>query len=97
VKTEWKKFDIEMNLYVNSKILNIDEVFLTTDILPGFDDYWPKHNTAYGVIDGSFGYKFNSRFSLSFAVKNLTNTEYMGRPGDIQPQRNFNLRFSGKL
>jgi len=97
VKTEWKKFDIDLNFYVSSKILNIDDVFLTTSILPGFDEYWPKHNTAYGVIDGSFGYKLNNKYSLSFAVRNLTNTEYMGRPGDIQPQRNFNLRFSGKL
>ena len=61
------------------------------------DDYWAGHNTGYGMLDGNLGYKINDKFTLSLAVKNMTNTEYMGRPGDIQPQRNFSVRFSGKI
>jgi outer membrane receptor protein involved in Fe transport len=95
--TQWKKFDLGLNLYIKSKILNIDDVFITTDILPGFADYWAGHNTGYGSLDGNIGYKINDKFTLSLAVKNITNTEYMGRPGDIQPQRNFSVRFSGKI
>ena len=95
--TKWKKFDLGMNLYIKSKILNIDDVFLTTPILPGFDDYWSEHNTGHGLLDGNIGYKINDKFTLSLAVKNITNTEYMGRPGDIQPQRNLSVRFSGKF
>jgi len=95
--TKWKKFDLGMNLYIKSKILNIDDVFLTTPILPGFDDYWSEHNTGHGLLDGTIGYKINDKFTLSLAVKNITNTEYMGRPGDIQPQRNLSVRFSGKF
>ena len=94
---QWKKFNMGLNLYIKSKILNIDEIFLTTPILPGFDEYWAGHNTGYGALDVNIGYRITEKFSLSLAVKNITNTEYMGRPGDIQPQRNFSLRFSGKL
>ncbi len=84
-----------------SKILNIDDVFLAPDsreiLLPGFYDYWLADNKGYILTDGSFGYKINNKFTLSLTVKNLTNIEYMGRPGDIQPQRNFSIRFSGKI
>ncbi len=95
--SEWKKIEIGLNLYIKSKILNIDDVFLTTPILVGFDEYWPEHNTGYGLLDVSVGYKLSDRYRISFTVKNLTNTEYMGRPGDIQPQRNYSVRLSGKF
>ncbi len=49
------------------------------------------------LLDASLGYHLNKQLNLSFMVKNLTNTEYMGRPGDIQPQRNFSLRISGEF
>ena len=96
-RAEWKKFDAGFNIYAKSKILNIDEVFLTTDILPGFGEYWPSHNKGYIVLDGNFGYKLSENYSVSLSVKNLTNREYMGRPGDIQPQRNYSIRITGKF
>ena len=90
-----------LNLFVKSKILNIDDVFLNEltreSILPGFYDYWLRNNTGYFLIDGNLGYKINNILTLSLAVKNITNTEYMGRPGDIQPQRNYSIRLSGKF
>jgi outer membrane receptor protein involved in Fe transport len=49
------------------------------------------------LLDGNLAYEINSTLSLSLAVKNITNSEYMGRPGDIQPQRNFSLRLTGRL
>ncbi len=98
LNASWKKIESEISLYARSKILRIDSFFLneTTGeaILPGFPGYWKDHNTGYFLMDGSLGYKLNDMFTLSVAVKNLTNTEYMGRPGDIQPQRNYSLRFS---
>jgi iron complex outermembrane receptor protein len=95
VFAERKKLEAGLSFYAKSKILNIDQVFLDTPILPGFDEYWAEHNTGYCLLDGTIGYKLTEKLTLSLAVKNLTNTEYMGRPGDIQPQRNFSLRFSG--
>jgi outer membrane receptor protein involved in Fe transport len=95
----WKKVDLSVSFYARSKILNIDDVFLNPlsreMILPGFYDYWQDHNTGYFLMDAGAGYKISDKFDISFTVKNLTNTEYMGRPGDIQPPRNISLRLSG--
>ncbi len=101
LNTSWKRIDAGLNLYVKSKILRIDDFFLNEEtggvILPGFPGYWENNNTWYLVIDGSLGYRLNENYTLSFAVKNITNTEYMGRPGDIQPQRSYSLRFTGNI
>ena len=101
VNLAWERIDTETGFYVRSKILRIDSFFLNEvtgeAILPGFPDYWHTHNKGYMIIDQSIGYKISDILKLSFAVKNLTNTEYMGRPGDIQPQRNYSIRLSGKF
>jgi outer membrane cobalamin receptor len=97
----WKKFDLGVNLYARSKILNIDDVFVNPasreKILPGFYDYWIRHNTGHFLIDINTGYRLTKILTLSLVVKNITNTEYMGRPGDVQPQRNFSLRLTGNF
>ncbi len=95
------RIEIGSDLYLRSKTLNIDDVFVNPvtreDILPGFYDYWLENNTGYFLIDGNIRYSLSNNFKLSLAVKNGTNTEYMGRPGDIQPHRNFSLRLSGRF
>lgn len=92
------RFEVGTDLFVRSKTLNIDNVFLneTTGelILPGFIAYWEKHNRGYFLMDLSAGFRLSPSLRLSAAVKNLTNTEYMGRPGDIQPLRSFSLRLT---
>ncbi|MDP4223312.1 MAG: TonB-dependent receptor [Bacteroidota bacterium] len=97
----WKNVGAGLGLYAKSKILNIDDVFLNPltreSILPGFYDYWTNDNKGYFVMDGNIDWKFTSNLDLSLVVKNITNTEYMGRPADIQPPRNFSLRLSGKF
>lgn len=97
----YKKFYTGLNLYYRSSIKEIDEVFtgeLTREsILPGFYDYWIKNNKGYFLLDSNIGYQVSDRYTLSIAVKNVNNAEYMGRPGDIQPHRNFSLRFEGKF
>ena len=101
INTSWRKLELDMNLYTRSRILNIDDVFVNPStreqILPGFYDYWTGHNKGYFLMDGNIGYRINNVLTLSLAVKNITNAEYMGRPGDIQPQRNFSIRLSGKF
>jgi outer membrane cobalamin receptor len=95
------RIEIGSDLYLRSKTLNIDDVFLnpTTreEILPGFYDYWLENNTGYFLVDGNISYSLTNNLKLSVALKNATNTEYMGRPGDIQPHRNFSLRLSGRF
>ncbi|MEI6047255.1 MAG: TonB-dependent receptor [Bacteroidota bacterium] len=101
LNSSYKKLNLGLTLYAKSKILNIDDVFVNEltreSILPGFFDYWNSHNTGYFLIDGNLGYTINKVLTISLAIKNVTNTEYMGRPGDIQPQRNFSIRLSGKF
>ncbi len=97
----YKKFRLGLNTFYKSRILNIDNVFLNPatreQILPGFYDYWLENNNGYLILDGNLAYIINKNFELSFSVKNLTNIEYMGRPGDIRPQRNFSIQFNGRF
>jgi outer membrane receptor protein involved in Fe transport len=97
--SSFRKLELGLTMYAKSSILNIDDVFLSEltreSILPGFFDYWMNDNKAYFLMDLNLGYNIGGNFNLSAAVKNITNTEYMGRPGDIMPQRNFSIRFSG--
>jgi len=96
-----KRFEAGIYMYVRSKTLNIDDVFLNPltreDILPGFYDYWLENNRGYFLADLNAGYSLSKTLTLSMALKNVTNTEYMGRPGDIQPHRNYSLRLSGRF
>jgi len=101
LNASYKRYDLGFSLFAKSKILRIDDVFLNEltreEILPGFYDYWQTHNTGYYMMDGNAGYRISNVLTLSVAVKNITNTEYMGRPGDIQPQRNYSLRLAGNF
>ncbi len=101
INSTYRRFDIGIDWFAKSKILNIDDVFLGEEtreaILPGFFDYWNRNSSSYILMDMGLGYSITEHYKLSFAVKNLTNAEYMGRPGDIRPQRSFGLRFSGSI
>ena len=101
VDAGYKKYEFSLSCYIKSRILNIDDVFLNEvtreSFLPGFYEYWTSKNKGYMVMDTYFAWNLSERYKISFLVKNLMNTEYMGRPGDIQPHRNFSLRISGKI
>lgn len=96
-----RQFEAGLHVYARSRILNIDDVFVNPmtreGILPGFFDYWTENNSGYVLADVSFGYHLTQQYTLSIALKNVFNTEYMGRPGDIQPHRHVSLRISGSL
>ncbi len=98
LSSSYKKWDIGLGLVARSKMLRIDQVFLDPltreRILPGFYEYWQSANTGHLIIDLQAGYQISGQLRLSLAIKNLTNVEYIGRPGDIQPQRNISLRLS---
>ncbi|MCB8999559.1 MAG: TonB-dependent receptor [Bacteroidales bacterium] len=101
LSADYRKFQAGIDMFFKSKLLNIDDVFLSPTtretILPGFFDYWNNHNKAYFLADMNLGYKINTKFTVSLSVKNIGNVEYMGRPGDIRPQRSFGFRISGQL
>ncbi len=95
------QFDIGLDSYYRSKMLRIDDVFLSPltreAILPGFYTYWMENNHAYLLLDLRLAMQLTPLFQLSLMVKNIGNTEYMGRPGDIQPQRSYLIRASFTL
>ncbi|MBN1388074.1 MAG: TonB-dependent receptor [Bacteroidales bacterium] len=101
VSTIYNNFETGLNCYIKSRILEIDDVFVNPltreDILPGFYDYWTEHNTGHFLMDFHARYRFNTTYDISFSVKNLTNTEYMGRPGDIQPQRYYSMQLGARF
>ena len=101
IENRYRKMVLGAGMYIRSPILNIDKVFLdeTTreSFLPGFYEYWTNDNKTYFLMDVNLGYDLTDHFNLSLVIKNLTNTEYMGRPGDIRPQRSFGIRLSGKF
>lgn len=95
------KWEGGLSIIARSKMLRVDDVFLQSlegrYILPGFPEYWKENNKGYLVADVRIAYNLSERLSLSAIVKNLTNREYMGRPGDVQPPRWFSLRLSANL
>lgn len=97
--TGYGKIDVGLHAFAKSRILEIDDVFLNPmtreDILPGFYDYWTENNEGHFFMDASVSYRLGSHYRISVALKNLTNTEYLGRPGDIRPHRHLSVRFSG--
>lgn len=101
INCNYKKFGAGINFMYNSKMLNIDDAFVNPfsreTILPGFYDYWLNNNDGYLVTDMHFARNFANNSSLSISVKNLFNSEYMGRPGDIMPQRNFSIQYNRRF
>ena len=95
------KVEAGVSVYMRSRILAIDDIFTNPatreQILPGFFAYWLENNTGHVLSDLHAGYRLNRQLLVSLVVDNLFNTEYMGRPGDIRPHRNFSIRLSGNL
>lgn len=101
VEAVYKGFSIGASLRYNSFMNNIDRVFEDnlqgTYILPGLKKYRQEHNKGNIVFDARIGYEINKHYRVGFVVNNFLNTEYMGRPGDIQPPRSFILQLQMKF
>jgi outer membrane receptor protein involved in Fe transport len=72
--------------------------FLSQSMLPGYWDY--RLETAHKsvvFIDTRIGFKFSESLRASFLVKNLFNTMYVGRPGDMLPPRRFEIQLSANF
>jgi outer membrane receptor protein involved in Fe transport len=100
-QTRYRNVEPGFDVYYKSKILNIDHVFINPAtrelILPGFFDYWQNKNQGHLLADANIAWYFRQKYIVSLSVKNLFNKEYMGRPGDIRPHRNFSIRISAKF
>jgi len=91
----WKVF-LGMNYQYNSRMINVDEVFidrLVGNLLqPGFPDYWMDHATGYSLVDLRLGWNITGSIRVNTILRNVLNVEYLGRPGDIGPPRNITLQ-----
>ena len=91
----WRIF-AGVNFLYNSRMVNIDEVFLDPFIgnllLPGFPDYWEEHETDYTLLDFRLGWSINDLIRITAILRNAFNVEYLGRPGDIGQPRNITLQ-----
>ena len=85
-----------INLQYNSRMINVDEVFLDPFtgnlLLPGFPQYWQDHAKGYALMDLRLGWNITEVFRLTVLLKNALNLEYLGRPGDIGQPRNITLQ-----
>jgi len=92
------RFTLGYTIIYNSRMENIDEVFLSPIIgeliLPGFPDYWAEHNNGYTIMNARILYDVAAFMNVGLILRNLTNKEYMGRPGDIRPPRNITFQLT---
>jgi len=95
---KYKRLTVGFTFIYNSRVENIDEVFLDPFfgelILPGFPGYWEEHNNGYSVFDSRVMFDISKHLSLALITKNIFNKEYMARPGDIYPPRNITLKLN---
>ncbi len=105
IQYDWKKLSVGISLRYNSFIRNIDRAFvepLFSDILPtwnsglyilpGLKEYREKNNKGELIVDHRISWELTKNARINFVTNNLFNVEYMGRPGDMQPPRNYSLQ-----
>ncbi len=90
------KFFTGVNFQYNSRMINVDEVFIDPLIggllQPGFPKYWEEHSGGYTLTDFRAGMNITESFRLNVILRNAFNVEYLGRPGDIGPPRSITLQ-----
>ena len=101
IDLEVHQFSFGLTSVYRSFMERIDEAFEETilgqEIFPGLKEYRQENNTGHVLFDIRASYAFNKATKLSLIVKNLFNTEYMGRPGDIGTPLNFTFQFTVKM
>ncbi len=102
LQVELKKFSLGLSLLYRSFMINIDDAFQqelitgnpNTQILPGIKEYREKNNKGYVLFDFRVGYSLTEYSKMNIIVKNIFNTEWMGRPGDVGAPRNVSIQYT---
>jgi iron complex outermembrane receptor protein len=93
IECNYKKFGVGLSARYNSFMRNIDLAFedgvLGQEILVGMASYRAQFNKGVPVFDLRFNYAITEAFKCNLILNNLTNAEYVSRPGAIQAPRNF--------
>jgi outer membrane cobalamin receptor len=111
-EVEYKKAAIGISMDYHSFMINIDKAFEdpislnghpiiqngdTLFILPGLKQYRNEHHTSDIIFDLRVSYQITETSKLSLIAKNISNREYMLRPGDVQPPRSIALQYALKF
>jgi len=78
-------------------VVGREDRILGVEIFQGLKSYRQIHDKGSTVLDLRLAYNFPKQIRLSLLINNITNREYMGRPGDIRPPRSFQLQFRWSL
>ncbi|HYG52694.1 MAG TPA: TonB-dependent receptor, partial [Flavobacteriales bacterium] len=112
LQVEYGIFSVGGSVRYNSFMVNVDQTFYNLTIpaasigfplplgdllLPGFPSYRARFNKGSTVLDARFMLKVTKTAKLGIVVNNVLNTEYMGRPGDVQAPRNIAAQFNMKF
>lgn len=91
----YRKFSSGVGFVYYSFMVNVDDIFLDPIfgnlILPGYPDYREAHRHGYIIFDYRISFQLAEQVKIALIIKNLFNTEYIGRPGDIGPPRNITI------
>ena len=72
-------------------------VHLGDQLLRGFPSYRNRFTTGATVLDARIIFKLSPTTKLGINVNNILNSEFMGRPGDIQAPRNIAVQMNLKF
>lgn len=99
LELNYKKMSTGISMIYYSNMINIDKAFEdlfgdgTYELLPGLKDYRQKHNKGSLVFDYRIAISLTVNSKISLVLRNVTNQEYMGRPGDMRPPRSISLQY----
>jgi iron complex outermembrane receptor protein len=101
IECSYKKFGLGFSVRFNSFMRNIDLAFekgvLGQEILVGMEQYRAQFNKGVPVCDVRLNYNFSTVLKCHLIINNMTNAEYVSRPGAVQAPRNFVLQVQYNL
>jgi iron complex outermembrane receptor protein len=91
VESRFKRFSFGVAALYNSEMENIDEVFEAL-VVPGLREFRRQRRHGDLVMSLRTAFFASDQLKFSLICNNLTNREYVTRPGRLEPTRNLTLR-----
>ena len=100
LQLEKGKWSGGISLRLNDFMQNIDSIFISdvlAEFVPGVEHFRSENHRWDTQIDLRLGYRFTSRFQMSFLIDNLLNQMQMIRPAYLGPPRSYTLRLTYQI
>lgn len=91
IETKAGKFAFGVSAVYNSFMKNIDEIFEAI-VVPGLRQYRTENDKGDLVLGARAAFFPSDKLKIALICANLTNEEWVARPGKIEATRNFTLR-----